>query len=110
MAKDKVYQKLIHKAKWLRLRQAKLTANPMCERCLEETGRPEPATEVHHVIPVEDGLTYQEKERLMYDFSNLRSLCHNCHVKTHTEMGRCSKEQTKRKTERQLKQFVKKFF
>jgi 5-methylcytosine-specific restriction protein A len=110
MAKDKDYIKLIGTAKWQRLRRAKLSANPECERCLEEKNRPEPATEVHHVIPVEHGLTYREKETLMFDFGNLRSLCHDCHVKTHNEMGRSGKKQNRRKTKEQLERFVKKFF
>ena len=92
MAKDKDYIKLIHTNRWLRLRRDKLSSQPLCERC-KESGRITAATEVHHVIPVEDGLTRAEKERLMYDPTNLRALCHDCHVKTHTEMGRCGKVQ-----------------
>lgn len=69
MAKDKDYIRLIHTAKWLRLRRDKLNDTPLCERC-EELGRVAAATEVHHVIPVEDGLTKQEKERLMFDYFN----------------------------------------
>ena len=90
MAKDKDYRRLIHTAQWVRLRRAKLTAFPLCERCREE-GRLAPATEVHHIRPVEEGLTLREKEQLMFDPHNLRALCHECHVKTHTEMGRCGK-------------------
>ena len=94
MAKDKDYRKLIHTTRWLRLRRDKLSDFPLCERC-EQEGRVTAATEVHHIIPVENGLTRQEKERLMYDYTNLKALCHDCHVKTHTEMGRCGKEQAK---------------
>ena len=61
MAKDKEYNKLIHKNKWLKLRKAKLSSNPICERCKEK-----PATEVHHIKPVEDGIG-SERYRLMYD-------------------------------------------
>lgn len=67
------------------------------------------ATEVHHVIPVEDGLTRAEKERLMYDYSNLRALCHDCHVRTHTEMGRCGKAQARNRAAEHLKRFKEKF-
>ena len=109
MAKDKDYMQLIGTARWLRLRHAKLSKNPECERCLEETGRPVPATEVHHVTHVEQGLTRSDKENLMYDFGNLRSLCHDCHIKTHTEMGRSGKKQAKQKAKRQLDAFCKKF-
>ena len=99
MAKDKDYKKLIHTTRWLRLRRDKLSDFPLCERC-EEEGRVTAATEVHHIIPVENGLTRQEKERLMYDYTNL---------KTHTEMGRCGKEQAKSRAKNHLLRFVEKF-
>ena len=108
MAKDKEYQKLIHTSRWLNLRRYKLSDHPMCERC-EDLGRLAVATEVHHVIPVENGLTISEKERLMFDPTNLKALCHECHVRIHTDLGRCGKRQAKNKTREQLKQFVKKF-
>lgn len=108
MAKDKDYRRLIHTAQWVRLRRAKLTAFPLCERCREE-GRLAPATEVHHIRPVEEGLTLREKEQLMFDPHNLRALCHECHVKTHTEMGRCGKKQTKERAEARLLRFKDRF-
>lgn len=108
MAKDKEYIRLIHTAKWVRLRRDKLTNHPLCERC-EDIGRVTAATEVHHIIPVENGLTKAEKERLMYDPTNLRALCHDCHVKTHTEMGRCGRTQAQSRAKEHLRQFVKKF-
>ena len=61
MAKDKDYVQLIHTERWLRLRRDKLTASPLCERC-QQAGLLTPATEVHHVTPVEDGLTYTANE------------------------------------------------
>lgn len=97
MAKDKEYNKLIHKNKWLKLRKAKLSSNPICERCKEK-----PATEVHHIKPVEDGIG-AERYRLMYDPHNLMALCHDCHILTHTEMGRSGKAHAKRKAKEQLK-------
>lgn len=109
MAKDKDYQQLIHTERWLKLRRDKLTAQPLCERCQQED-RITPATEVHHVVPVEDGLTRAAKVWLMYDPHNLRALCHDCHVKTHTELGRCGKEATKRRNAAQLAAVKKKFF
>jgi len=103
MAKDKEYNKLIHKTKWLKLRKAKLSSNPICERCKEK-----PATEVHHIKPVEDGFG-TERYTLMYDPHNLMALCHDCHILTHTEMGRSGKKHAKRKAATQLKDFCKKF-
>lgn len=108
MAKDEDYVRMIHTGRWLRLRRAKLTAQPLCERCAEE-GRTRAATEVHHVKPVEDGLTLREKERLMFDYHNLRSLCHDCHVTTHVEMGRSGKKQARKRAEEHLQRFIDKF-
>lgn len=108
MAKDIVYNRLIHTDRWLRLRRAKLTSNPLCERC-KDNGTITPASEVHHVTPVEDGLTAREKETLMFDPHNLKALCHDCHVKAHTELGRSGKAHAKRKAAEQRKRFIKKF-
>lgn len=108
MSRDADYIRMIHTARWLRLRRDKLSSNPLCERC-EEEGRFVPASEVHHVTPVERGLTMREKESLMFDPHNLRSLCHECHVKTHTEMGRSGKKVTKERATEQLERFRKIF-
>ncbi len=108
MAKDKDYIRLIHTARWVHLRRDKLTAHPLCERC-EELGKVTASAEVHHVIPVENGLSKQEKERLMFDSTNLMALCHECHVKIHTEMGRCGKTQAKNRAKEHLKRFVDRF-
>jgi len=108
MAKDKDYKRLIHTEKWLLLRRDKLTAYPLCERC-QAQGKIRAATEVHHIKPVEDGLTYREKVLLMFDSHNLQALCHECHIKTHTEMGRSGKAQAKRQAKEHLKRFEDKF-
>lgn len=109
MAKDKYYQQLINTGRWLRLRRAVLTEHPLCQRCQEE-GRITAATEVHHVRPVEEAINKAGKLQLMYDPANLRALCHDCHVKTHTEAGRSGKEATKKRNGEQVAQVIKKFF
>lgn len=109
MAKDKYYNQLIHAGKWLRLRCAVLTEHPICERC-EEEGRLTTATEVHHIRPVEEGYSYADKLQRMYDRANLRALCHDCHVKTHTELGRSGRKATKKRNAEQVARINKKFF
>lgn len=105
MAKNKNYQRLIgNNPKWQGLRRRKLTANPLCEDCLER-GRVAFATEVHHIKPVEDGLTFSDMEALAYDYHNLRSLCHNCHVEAHVALGRGGKKQARRRAAAQLERF-----
>ena len=61
--------------RWLKLRQIKLNHSPLCEQCLKE-GRTTAATLVHHIKPIEEG-------GAMYDYSNLMSLCSECHNKIH---------------------------
>lgn len=108
MAKDKDYIRLIHTMKWVKLRALKLKNNPFCERCMDE-GRVSAASEVHHVVPVENALSLRDKESLMFDYHNLRALCHKCHVNTHTEMGRSGKAQVRQRTDAQLDAFKRKF-
>ena len=109
MAKDETYRKLIHTERWLRLRRDVLTAHPLCQRC-EEEDRLTPACEVHHIIPAETALNRVEMERLMFDPHNLRALCHDCHVRTHTEMGRSGKEATKQRNAQKVSAVCRKFF
>lgn len=109
MAKDKDYQHLINSQRWLRLRRDLLTRHPLCQRCQAE-GRLTPATEVHHIRPVEEAVGRAAKAALMYDPHNLRALCHNCHVLTHTEMGRSGKEATRRRNAEQARQIARRFF
>ncbi len=109
MAKDKEYQRLIHTTKWLRLRREVLTAHPVCQRC-EAEGVLTPATEVHHIRPVEEAFTKAERAQRMYDLHNVRALCHDCHVKTHTELGRSGKEATMRRNTLHVSEINKKFF
>ena len=96
------YRKMIQGSQWIRLRKWKLSRNPLCEDC-KERGRIVLATEVHHIMPVEDGLSLADRERLMYAIGNLRSLCHDCHIKAHKELGRSGKEQARRRNESRLK-------
>lgn len=109
MARDKDYAKLIQSARWRRLRREVLTVHPLCQRCKDE-GRLTAATEVHHVRPVEEAVTYSGKESLMFDAHNLRALCHDCHTRTHMELGRGTKEQQRKRNSEQIKRVVGRFF
>lgn len=109
MAKDRDYQRLINCTKWLRLRRDVLTAHPLCQRC-EAEGKLTAATEVHHVRPVEEAITYSDKQQRMYDPHNLRALCHDCHVRTHTELGRSGREATKKRNAEQAAQVIARYF
>ena len=109
MAKDKDYIRLIHTTRWLQLRRDIITKHPLCEQC-QANGYITPSTEVHHVTPVESAVTYREKVRLMFDPTNLRALCHDCHVKVHTDMGRSGKEATRKRNSERVEKIIKNFF
>ena len=109
MAKDDDYKRMIHTVRWLRLRKGVLTRHPVCEMC-EKEGILSPAVEVHHVVPVETGLTRMEKENLMYDAHNLMALCHNCHVSIHQEMGKGTKAGAKERSDEKTSAACRKLF
>lgn len=54
--------------KWQRVREAILAMHPGCDECGA------PATEVHHIVPLDEGGS-------RYEWSNLRPLCHRCHMR-----------------------------
>ena len=109
MAKDADYIKLIHTTQWLNLRHQVLSEHPLCQRC-EDEGYITAAVEVHHRRPVEHGLTFKDKERLMFDRGNLVALCHACHVAVHKEIGRSGKVATRRLNDEKMKEIIGKFF
>lgn len=60
-------------AKWLKLRQYKLSLNPLCEYC-EKRGRLNRAKIIDHIEPIIDG-----NDELALDLDNLQSLCYYHH-------------------------------
>ncbi len=98
MSRDPRYQKLLNSKRWKELRRQYLQAHPLCERC-EAEGYVRSAVDLHHVVPVETGETQQEMERLAFDVNNLRALCIPCHIATHKEMGKGTKDNRKEREE-----------
>lgn len=86
----------------------KLRANPLCEQCKNE-GLVVPATEVHHITPVESVAGESQMYSLMFQYSNLMSLCHTCHSDIHRQMFSHSKEAVKANQRRATESFVDKF-
>ena len=67
-----------HTGAWRALRLAVLRDNPLCKACQDE-GRITAARVVDHINPVSKGITPEERERLMWDITNLQPLCDRCH-------------------------------
>ena len=59
------------RARWRKVRNMVLSRQPICERQTHCNG--DPATEVHHVVPVEVDPTRE------FDLENLMALCRGCH-------------------------------
>ncbi|MDR2057648.1 MAG: HNH endonuclease [Dysgonamonadaceae bacterium] len=105
MAKDAGYIKLINTARWRRLRIKKLQAQPLCG-CCKGKDKITPATEVHHVTPVESVTTIEQMEILMFDYNNLMSVCSECHNEIHAEMFSHTKENIKKANKRRTQRFI----
>lgn len=103
------YLRLIRSHRWRRLRRAYLTEHPLCEDCLK-ADRARPATEVHHIRPIESAAGRREQmTSLCFDPMNLRALCHPCHVEAHRALASASKEVAKERAKEALDAFTERF-
>lgn len=85
--KSKDIAKIYNSSKWVKLRNAYIQANPLCELCLEKEII-KPAEEVHHIKPIGTGLDELEMMDLAYNPENLKALCKECHHEIHQEMNK----------------------
>ena len=108
MSRNKTYIKHINSKEWKVLRRKKLTEFPVCE-CCERSGRITVATEVHHMTPVESTSSESQMICLMFNYSNLMSVCHACHSDIHRKMFSHAKAAVKANNKRFTKSFVEKF-
>lgn len=67
-----------HTQAWRKLRAAILRDSPYCVECRNQ-GITTVAKVVDHIKNVSSGKTAQEREELMWDESNLQTLCDPCH-------------------------------
>lgn len=76
---------------WKKMRETYLKSHPICEECLKK-GKITPATSVHHIkSPFKKG---EVSYALLLDYSNLESVCHECHGEIHAkEQGHISPEE-----------------
>lgn len=108
-ASDARYRKLMHTRRWRELRKKKLRATVWCEDCLA-VGRHEIATEVHHLTPILSTDHPAMMEKLAYDYSNLRALCHRCHCRRHSVKWVDKKAQAMKTAEQTRESFIARFF
>ena len=101
----KYYIKLMNSGEWWRVRAAKMTADPLCERCKAQ-GFTVPARCVHHIIPVESGHTEQECHDLCMRWTNLQSLCFRCHAEIHKAEGYHTRDAHRQREEERLQRWI----
>lgn len=71
-------------ARWRELRHAKMMNNPLCEQCLKE-GRVTTSNDIHHIQSFMSAEARIDRLSLAFDYSNLMSLCKECHQKMHND-------------------------
>lgn len=109
MARDREYIKLINNRRWQALRLSVLEHEPLCRRCAQ-AGRIRQAREVHHVRPIQAGVTPWERERLAYDPANLMPLCTECHQREHERLGSKGKAEQTSRRKAETSEFMRRFY
>lgn len=66
-------KRFLNSAAWIKLRDFKLMQTPWCEECAKNKPVSVPATDVDHILP------RHTHPSLKLAFSNLQSLCKECH-------------------------------
>lgn len=77
-------QKFYNSNGWKKLRQQKLSEQPLCELCLQR-GMTKPGQEVHHAIKFFDQYNEADKWLLLLDPDNLVTVCKSCHQHIHKQ-------------------------
>jgi 5-methylcytosine-specific restriction protein A len=81
--RDNVIHKAVYNTSdWKKLRLEYLIAHPLCENCIQN-GIIESAIDVHHKVPISQGVDLLEKRTIGLDWNNLKSVCKECHKKEH---------------------------
>lgn len=81
-------------------RRMKIKAMMKCEQCGRVTDR----LAVHHIHPVENARTNEQKELLCFDENNLQVLCYDCHAAIHKDMRSRTKEHHQKREKERAKE------
>ena len=93
--------------RWKRLRASYLSLHPLCEAC-EINGLTTPATEIHHVVPIESKAgRSDDMHALAFDPNNLKALCKACHVEAHRVLHSSSLEVANERKRHELEAFAR---
>jgi 5-methylcytosine-specific restriction protein A len=91
MSQKKDKQKIYNSKEWHLVREAKLQHDPLCEKC-KEKGYIVSAQCVHHIIPIETFQSFTMMKQMAFQFTNLMSLCYQCHSEIHQALRSRSRE------------------
>lgn len=103
------YHRLLNTTAWRSTRSAALESQPFCVDCAKR-GILTPATDVHHIKPVESIKDPETMVRMTYDQRNLACLCHHCHVERHKLMRSHSKEESRKRAKEEAAEFMRRFY
>lgn len=80
----KLRAKAYNNSTWKKLRETYLKEHAVCQMCIGK-GKITPATSVHHIkSPFQNG---EINWNLLLDYTNLMSVCHECHADIHNEQN-----------------------
>ena len=91
MSQKQDRQRIYNSKEWKLVREAKLNAEPLCEQC-KRSGKWVSATCVHHIIPIETATDFAYMRELAFRYTNLMSLCYQCHSDIHKALNSRSRE------------------
>jgi 5-methylcytosine-specific restriction protein A len=91
MSQKQDKQRIYNSKEWKLVRNAKLNKDPLCEEC-KRRDKWVSATCVHHIIPIETATDYHQMQELAFRFTNLMSLCYQCHSDIHKALNSRSRE------------------
>lgn len=67
---------------WKKLREAIMSNHPLCVECAAK-GISRPATDLHHIVEFQKGITENDKWNLLLDPNNIIPLCEAHHYAKH---------------------------
>ena len=91
MSQKQDKQRIYNSKEWKLVRNAKLNKDPLCEEC-KRRDKWVSATCVHHIRPIETATDYRQMQELAFRFTNLMSLCYQCHSDIHRDLASRTRE------------------
>ena len=91
--KKKDRAKYYGNTQWKNLRKIYLQSNPLCEECLKNDIVTADHLQVHHKLsPFDPNISEMERWQRLLDWSNLVTLCRECHGKLHANQQKNEKK------------------